>query len=565
MQLGDAEPGQVLSRRRAPVLAMAGGSVDPFVLHFVCAHEDDPEDACDLTRTPLPDLAGKGENAVLVTAAGNFVVAVDRDAQALRTYGFDELGALTQANDLLRLGDGELPVELIASLRNSDWVVGLDANRRMVRFHPKSRSADLVAPELDDLSLTLATVGEQHIIGRVRKSGSTESLYLIAIDEEHADVHHAPTLLWDGRSATRIVVGPDDGFVAITIGHGDTADTLVFRIPDGSLIDRFSGEMVSGREDMTETPGLRAVSPDGTHLAYRSAEGSLALRDVTMGSACVVQSSEAMGAVRMAGFGADGTVFFESEASVGKTAVSAWDPTTRYLAVLATPEDDASLVAAPIRSNGKAWAMGARSGAYMALADSQTPERLDLDGAVFIPRDDPELWVLDNDDLDSGGRRIGMRRLMPRQTSDDALRFGTMEDAQHHTPEGGLQDFEVVLSGPQRACMSTGTPGARAYTCGSGSDARFFSGATAPKGEDPVRPPRSSEVPDLQKTSCEDGGVLLSSIDQDDCGYNVSGCCFATKDRACNSIGCGPDACQTVANGQIPTVTCGVGTGFPYP
>lgn len=577
LELGDAEPGTMVSHRRAPVLAWAGGSVgnttnEPFVLHYECGTATEAADLdaeCVLRRTTLADL-GAGQNAVLVTSAGEYVLSTDRGEQQLHVFRFNPDGSLEGERDddgraigqRIPLRD-DLPVELLASLRGSNWVIGLDEDRQMRRYWPGQRDAELVAPELPNL--TLATVGEQNIIGRVRHGSGDDSLYLVPIDEELSD-HLEPRLLLRGRPATRVVIGPRDENVAITLGHGDTAQTLVFRIPDGELLDRFDGELISGREDMTETTGLRAVSPDGSHLAYKTAAGSVALRDVSSGSACLVRSAKTSGTTRLAGFSAEGLLYFESEFGPGETSISVWNASDRYLAVLSTAEVGARLAAVPSRTPRDAmpWAVGVRSGSYMALADSQPPENIGLDEAVFIPRDDADLWVLGSDSLSGGGRRIDVRRLTSSMTPAATLRFGKLESAEHETgnddnPETH-ETLGVVVAGPQTACLSTGTPGTRAYSCWSGTDRDFFSGATSPKGEDPDRPGRSPEIPDLEKTRCGPGGT---PYDASDCEYKVDECCYdfqAGCDQACGSS----TSCDFGSDqGDYKTLKCGSGSGFP--
>lgn len=552
LQFGEAEPGAVVSRRRAPVLAMAGASAEPFVLHWVCETPDSPEEACTLTRTALEGIA-QGRNAVLITSAGEYVLATDRNTQVLRTYSFDPRGRLRSEDEGKTLG-GNLPVQLLASLRNSNWVVGIDADGEMVRYSPGEPSADPIAQTLR--SPLIAAVGEQHIIGQVNHGNDDQSLYVVPVDEGLDYVHHEPTLLARGRAATRVVVGPRDEFVSVTYGHGDSAQTLVFRIPDGKLLDRFEGELVSGREDRVETVGLRAVSPDGSHLAYKTPAGSVALRDVESNSACLVRSASTNGETRVAGFSAEGKLYFESEFGPGETTVSVWDPQTRYFAVLSTPEDGARLAAVPSSTPDTAlpWAIGIRSGTYMALADSEMPAYFDLQDAVFIPRDDPELWVFASDDLASG-LRMNIRRVTARSMADHVLRYGEL-DAAPHEADGDMKNrLDVTLSGPQSACISTGTPGAPAYACGSGNDVRSFAAATSSTGTDPQSQSRDPEVPKLDENACELGGVL----DNGACnGFIVGDCCYAQRIDGCLAQ-CGSDSCTAVGK----RLECGTGVGFP--
>lgn len=565
----------MVSHRHAPVLAWAGGSVEseanePFVLHYECGAGTEADGDCVLRRTALANL-GSGQNAVLVTSAGEYVLSTDRGDQQLHVFRFKPDGSLDGERDdqgraigqRLPLRD-DFPVELLASLRGSNWVIGLDEDRQLRRYWPGQPEAARIAPGLTNL--TLATVGEHHIIGRARHGSGDDSLYLVPIDDD-LDDHLEPRLLLRGAPATRIVIGPRDETVAITLGHGDTAQTLVFQIPGGELLDRFDGELISGREDMTETTGLRAVSPDGSHLAYKTAAGSVALRDISSGSACLVRSAKTSGSTRLAGFSAEGLLYFESELGPGETSISVWNAAERYLAVLSAPEVGARLAAVPSRTPQDAmpWAVGVRSGSYMALADSQAPTNIDLDDAVFIPRDDDDLWVLGSDSLTGGGRRIDVRRLTSRMTPAATLRFGELESAEHET--GDEEDPEihdslgVVVTGPQTACLSTGTPGTRAYACGSGSDRDFFSGATATKGEPPDRPTQGGpEVPDLGNEGCGPGG---SPFDASDCDYKVGECCYDFQSGC--EMQCGNSASCDFGRdyGDYKTLSCGSGAGFP--
>ena len=530
---------------------MAGASAAPFVLHWVCETPESPEEACTLTRTALTGIA-QGRNAVLITSAGDYVLATDRNTQVLRTYSFDDRGELDA--DLERPLLGNLPVQLLASLRNSNWVVGVDADGELVRYRPRDPSADPIAPNLR--SPLIAAVGEQHIVGQVNHGNDDQSLYLIPVDEDLDYVHHEPTLLARARAATRVVVSPRDEFVSVTYGHGDSAQTLVFRVPDGKLIDRFAGELISGRDDMVETVGLRAVSPDGSHLAYKTPAGSVALRDVESNAACLVRSASTNGETRVAGFSAEGRLYFESEFGPGETSVSVWDPSTRYFAVLSTPEHGARLAAVPSSTPDTAlpWAVGVRSGSYMALADSEEPTYLELQDAVFIPRDDPELWVFASDELESG-TRMNVRRVTARSTPEHVLRYGELESA-HHDSDGDMKSqLGVTLSGPQSACISTGTPGARAYACGSGNDLRSFAAATSSTGADPQTQSREPEIPNLDEDSCEFGGTP----DRGDCrGYIVGDCCYDTQELGC-AAQCGDALCAA----QGKTLQCGSGAGYP--
>src|SRR5690606_16891931 len=84
-------------------------------------------------------------------------------------------------------------------------------------------------------------------------------------------------------------------------------------------------EVVTSQIPLEDIPGLSAVSPSGTHLAYIR-DGDLMLRDLESQRSCQVRGSTRSTHL-LAGFAADATLFFEA-AHDGSTleSVDAYSP-----------------------------------------------------------------------------------------------------------------------------------------------------------------------------------------------------------------------------------------------
>ena len=565
IDLGDADPSTVVNNEMAPVLALAADfdkTDTPFLLHYVCPYEGASQADCKLTRTELT--GPSGENAVLVTSAGNYVVVTDQDTRQIKRFPitWQGLGAAKTS------GVDGLPVRLLASLRNSDWVIARDLDGNLLRYHPAKTSASRIAADHD--GMMLAAVGEQHIVGRIVLGEDREELYLIPIDDELSYLHRGPVRLGArDRIASRIVFAPGDLTVSVTYGTGDSAETKVFQVPDGGLMQRFSGELVSGRAALEELPGMRAVSPDGSHLAYRTPQGSLAMRDIENAASCVVQSATHE-KTRVAGFSASGLLYFETTTGPGQTSVKTWVPHDQHRVELSRLDEGYTLNAVPARSGGDAedtpWAVGLNEGTLVGLQEALQPQSLGLANPVFLPRDDDHLWAL-NTTRDVGTRTLEIKRVKPRWSNQmRALAFDDPTDPdfeesdanEDDVVENGEGPLRVILSDPRRACLSTGAPGSWAYACGEASDRNFLA-ATPPSSEDPFSnpTPEPEVVPDQDKT-CPAGGTPVGQATGNCFEYN--GCCYRSSQTVCGMAECyEPNDClfDDINPGHFRYLYCG--------
>lgn len=554
MDLGDADPSSMVASDRAPLLALAGGDA-PFVQHWVCDEHAESEEDCVLTTTALQGLTGG--NAVLITSAGNYVVATHTDKLAVLGWKV-ERDAVRPFEAAEVMPPIDQVARLVASLRNSDIVIARDLQGRLVRFDPRYRDAVRIAPKVDDLML--AAVGEQDIVGRVLLDDENEELWLVPVDrpvnDRLQDPQPDPIRLSTRGRASRIVVTPRDEFVVITYGQGDSAHTQVFRGSDGLLLQGWDGAMVSGRDDGGELPGLRAVSPDGSHVAYRTQQGSLAMRSLVSHSSCLVHSSMYDSATRLAGFSADGVLYFETDDGPGRTGINTWTPHFRERRQLSIPDDGFSIVAVPGRSarDGKhPWAVGVDDGRFAALQAEEAPEFLGMQDAVFAPRDDANVWAIHTaSPVGSGERHVGLRRIVPRWNSqlralvfDDPTDPGSVPSTQ---PDAVPRPLQLVFDGPTRVCMSTGAPGSWAYTCGTASDRTFLAAPTTPSSEDPFgNTMHDPEVPTVGDAwSCGDKGQ--PNYQAQVCKFEADSCCFAYKSDACDWLNCNGKCVNTSEN-----------------
>jgi hypothetical protein len=548
----------------APVLAMAGGGA-PFVLHWVCADElaADPSE-CVPMQTPLDGL--KSGNALLITSAGDYVVAVDRVSRSVISYAITRAGVGAPKAEPL---GGSRPARLLASLRSSNEVIGRDLDGNLVRLDPQTLFAQRIAPQHADMML--ASVGEEHVIGRVVLDDENEELYLIPIPPPTGDsdliVSMDPILLSKQGIASRIVITPRDEFVAVTYGGDDSAYTQVFRVPDGKKLQGFVGAMVSGRDELSEVPGMRAVSPDGSHLAYRTEQGSLAMRSLLSHSSCLVHSSRAGSSTRLAGFSADGVLYFETADGPGQSSVNAWTPQRKERRQLSEPTEGFLLTTVPAQpadAEGTPWAFGVRQNRYVALQAGTTPHQLDFEDAVVVPRDDANIWVLSSKRVHEG-REVGLQRVVPRW-SDQMRALAFDDDAPplfvaNSAPSEPPKQLLLQVYDLDRVCISTGAPGSWGYTCGNVSDDRFFSAGGTPSSETVDGNARDdAEVPVVGDVyNCGTGTPEPQSAGA--CNWAVNRCCFDTKGEACEWAQCGGE-CSEVG-GEQPTVVCGPASSDP--
>ena len=354
--------------------------------------------------------------------------------------------------------------EIVGTLRDGDWIVyrtwamndpttpgapGHASDSELWAIYvgdeadlPEQQAANFrLGPGHD---LRVVAMGHRHVVARELFDAETEALYLIPVapdpasDELPWNTVGDALLLTTGASFERVLVTegpipnpggvvydqvPTDALVIATTGADADARTLLFTVADRSLVANFEGGVVTSRIARETISGIDAVSPDGSHLAYLTPDGGLALRDLEAGRSCMVRPAVGF-EHKLAGFAADGTLYFESRERQRiydngkhrtKTVehVYAYAPHSQDLSRLTRDEENHRLRAAPPARDGDApWAVVAgndgqaevaRAGlssdvqrtnveetSYLALARASGEGRGDLWTLQSRPRDQAE-------------------------------------------------------------------------------------------------------------------------------------------------------------------------------
>lgn len=496
MDLGRAEVATVVSPAHAPVIAVAADEPTPFVTHRVCSGND-----CWLQKSPVEARDGGDPylppgSELMLTPSGHYLVGINAVGQeeeaSVLTFEIhgeaDAVEPIQMRTEVFPNGQ-LLPRHLVASMRGSDtdWLIARDADGALMRYAPNQASGQLLALDIEDLGV--AAVGERHLVGRQIHSGGEETLYLIVVDGE-GNAHEQATPLLRGETFSRVTLTPRDDMVIATAGEGTDAETFVFDVASGKLLDRFAGAAISGRAAGEELPGLRAVSPDGSALAYRTPGGAVAMRGLDTQGSCLVRSAGRT-PHSVAGFSADGVLYMEANAGGGDSQIYAFDPPTRRLTTLGDPTRGMKLVAVPGREVRDAddvdgevvahWALAVSQGRYQAVLEDGAAEALPLDDEVTIlPRDDAAVWLLDTSDVQAtigtSKRMLRVRRLAPRLgLTQRSLQYDVNAQTVPELRDSitGRFEFEISKSSG-RACIATGTPGSWGWGCGRSSSSLLF-------------------------------------------------------------------------------------------
>ncbi|MFO7561241.1 MAG: hypothetical protein R6X02_01255 [Enhygromyxa sp.] len=442
--------------------------------------------------------------------------------------------------------------ELVGSLRGGDWLIyrtwGQDAfaSDDTPPVHESELWAYYVGePPLDedgrpearphfrigqgDFDLRVAAMGHRHVVARRILGNGEEELYLVRIaparrhDKLGSSSRGKPLLLARGKRFTRVLIqsGPSpaergdpwefehdvpiDVRVIATAGEGPSARTLIYAVADATQIANFEGAVVSSPIPLQDIAGLSPVSPSGTHLAYITPRGSLALRDLESQDACMVRPATAARHV-LAGFAADATLYFESlergrsqiNGAVGPNAeiVYAYDPKTEELTALTDDRHTWRLNAVPPRryetEDGRLipWAVVAIDGYYAARPHTR-PQPLFYDSVSFLPRGDESLWLIEGEKGRSFDEpnRLTVRRVQPGISGDDDLLGFDIEAADPTVLDNGvLRDrFTRTYSGKASVCVSTSQSASRttpwATSCSTPERPTGYLNSGLPQGE----------------------------------------------------------------------------------
>ncbi|HWB74981.1 MAG TPA: hypothetical protein VG755_08490 [Nannocystaceae bacterium] len=502
MDLGEARAGMVAAHDASPVLVLSD-SPRPFVIlrsqdadgawvhrrAYLDLNQNHTE-VCDGGVCRDETDAVQPGSAVLVTGTGRYIVAIEKGPPAvLRVWHVRDDGLLEENRDPATLDGSSDAYQLLASLRESNTLIVRDGtvNHRIGRLEATGSSVEVLADEFPYLKLV--AVGNRHVVGRDVLDDTHERLVLVPVDREDDDLRDA-TPLMVSSSFSAVELTADDEYVIATSGEGDDAETFVFDVQSGALVDRFLGAVVIGARKLESMAGMRATSPDGSHLAYRTPSGALALRDLQAASSCLVRSSSA-GDHRIAGFAADGMLYMQADTSLSESHLFAFDTGARRLTALDAPDARGHFLAgvpSRLANRRQPWAIGVRNGTYSALQPDAQPLGIGAQAPVFVPRDDEGLWMADVKRGDSA-RHMSLRRLMPRRAETGrGFDFGDLDGPDalveiDETTGESIGHTLATLYPTERPCLATGTPGGWAYQCGGSSKQEFVSAAPMPPTE----------------------------------------------------------------------------------
>lgn len=384
-----------------------------------------------------------------------------------------------------------------------------------------------------NFDLRVAAMGHRHVVARRILGNGDEELYLVRIaparrhDELGSSSRGKPLLLARGKRFSRVLItsgaSPDerdepwefqhevpiDERVIATSGEGSSARTLIFAVSDVSQIANFEGAVVSSPLPLEDIAGLSAVSPNGSHLAYITPRGSLALRDLESHSACMIRPATAARHV-LAGFAADGTLYFES-IERGRTEVNgatgpdaeivyAYDAKAEQFTALTDDQHIWRLYAVPPKryetEHGELvpWAVVAIDGFHAARPDAR-PQALYYDDVSFLPRGDESLWLIEGeeaDDLSDTNHHLTVRRVQPTQL-DHGLDGSPLEfegeTADPTVLDNGepLDRFTRSYSDKASVCVSTSQSASRttpwATSCSTPDKPTSYLDSGLPQGE----------------------------------------------------------------------------------
>jgi hypothetical protein len=409
------------------------------------------DDECELRKLSLelPQQLGLAEQLML-TASGRWLIY--HSGSEVRRRDVD--ACIGEETCDWKSVAGEIDIdELIGTLRGGDWIIYRNTNNQLRAVHVGD---EVLEGESDfalgsGLDLRVVGLGYRHVVARQSRGDGTEELYLLRVapalkvDEFGSTTIGKGLLLATGPAFHRVLITegpspaeredpqefqhdvPTDAQVIATSGEGPDARTLIYDVSNLNQIANFAGEVVTKHAVLEDVPGLSAVSPDGSHLAYLTSDGGLALRNLESQRSCLIKSSDSATHV-LAGFAADATLYFEAEEEAylrGDNTgyerqdvenIHTYDPLTETFTALTTPETDPRvkvwrLRAVPPRHHqGQPWAVAGSNGEYIVKPDAKA-ESLNYVEARFLPRSNEagDLWVIEAE----SESRLNVHRLTP--------------------------------------------------------------------------------------------------------------------------------------------------------
>lgn len=498
------------------VLALVEPTGGITVVRDRCTFRSDCSFGGELTEERVSLPPGADANQILLTSAGRHLIV--RTADRILSFDLDQPMVSDEGDRSYPSVEGPSgAVNLVGALRGGRWIIYRDVDG-LVAYDATENRALPLEPRDDPYDFKAVAMGDRHLVARRVVGPGEEELWLIPIDPSPArDELRAgvPKMLTRGGKFTRVVVTrappppgsledpeprPLDIHVIATEGSDpETARTHVFDVARGDYVDGFDGAVVTSYQPLNHLDGLSATSPDGRSVAYLTPRGSVALRKTAASSSCLVRSA-ATGRHRLAGFAADGRMFFEAherdeEGRVNDRIYGYQLGAANYDAL--TPADDSyRLKAVPLRAHfdergvATSWAIAqVDSGAVAVQAPGrgETPgrgDRLRFDATSFLPRDrnldlDDSLWLLEASESTntSASYALELARVTPLRPDGGALEFEDDEsplscgDAQCED-DSALQVFRREFSASRPVCLAFSRGQAWAHSCATPHDAR---------------------------------------------------------------------------------------------
>jgi hypothetical protein len=410
--------------------------------------ECDSKSQCEQRKLSLPnppDGVGKAQQLML-TASGRWLVYQGKpDTPVMRL----DLDTCT-GSSCIGIWEAVAPdidhlEELVGTLRGGDWIIYRDTSNQLRALYVGEDPIFQGGPESalgkafalgSGFDLRVVALGHRHVVARQSRGDGIEELYLIRVapaykvDEFGTSTIGQALLLATGPAFQRVLITegpspaerghpnefqhdiPTDVQVIATSGEGPDARTLIYDVSNLDQIANFAGEVVTKHAVLEDVAGLGALSPDGTHLAYLTSDGGLALRNLASQRSCLIKSSDSATHV-LAGFAADATLYFEAEEDAyldddhtgyerrDVENIYTYDALAQTFTALTTPQtfpDTAvwRLKAVPpgADTNGQPWAVA--NGEFL-VKPGVTAKSLNYDEAQFLPRSnaDGDLWVIE--------------------------------------------------------------------------------------------------------------------------------------------------------------------------
>jgi hypothetical protein len=394
-------------------------------------------------RPSTPETLGKAQQLML-TASGRWLIYHSEGGAVRQRDLTENCTPSSCTGGWVGLGLGiENLEELTGTLRSGDWIIYRDTDDQLRAlyvgsidplFEESGLSKELALGS--GLDLRVVALGHRHVVARQSRGDGIEELYLIRVapaykvDEFGSSTIGEALLLATGPAFQRVLITegpspaergdpnefgheiPTDVQVIATSGTGSDARTLIYDVSNLDQIANFAGEVVTKHAVLEDVAGLDAVSPDGTHLAYLTSDGGLALRDLASQRSCLVKSSDSATHV-LAGFAANATLYFEAEEAAylddDQTGyerrdvenIYTYDALAQTFTALTTPQTFPDTAVWRLKAvspspdpDATPWAVA--NGEYF-VKPGTTAKSLNYDEAQFLPRSNAngDLWVIE--------------------------------------------------------------------------------------------------------------------------------------------------------------------------